>query len=173
MSHLLKSVEDGVMKIVAQRPDAMNALSREMMVACRKRWKRRRIARGRLRSGARRGTRLCAGGDVKSMAAGRDQEKPRDKVHDIRHRMQVSSFCTRWQADHCHGERCGRRRRSLDRARRRYALCRQERAHDHGVRQGRLLRRLRLGTTSCTSWWARPRRASSIHRRDPERRADR
>ena len=31
MSHLLKSVEDGVMKIVLNRPDAMNALSREMM----------------------------------------------------------------------------------------------------------------------------------------------
>ena len=31
MSHLLKSVEDGVLKIVLSRPEAMNALSREMM----------------------------------------------------------------------------------------------------------------------------------------------
>ena len=31
MSHLLKSVEDGVMKIVLNRPEAMNALSRDMM----------------------------------------------------------------------------------------------------------------------------------------------
>ena len=32
MSHLLKSVEDGVMKIVLNRPEAMNALSRDMMM---------------------------------------------------------------------------------------------------------------------------------------------
>ena len=31
MSHLLKSVEDGVMKIALNRPDAMNALNRDMM----------------------------------------------------------------------------------------------------------------------------------------------
>ena len=31
MSNLLKSVEDGVMKITLNRPDAMNALSRDMM----------------------------------------------------------------------------------------------------------------------------------------------
>ena len=31
MSHLLKSVEDGVMKIVLNRAEAMNALTREMM----------------------------------------------------------------------------------------------------------------------------------------------
>ena len=31
MSHLLKSVEDGVMKITLNRPDAMNALSRDML----------------------------------------------------------------------------------------------------------------------------------------------
>src|SRR5260370_6049476 len=36
---------------------------------------------------------FCAGGDVKSMAAGRDQEKTyEDKVHDIRIRMQVSEL---------------------------------------------------------------------------------
>ena len=31
MSFLLKTVEDGVMKIVLNRPDAMNALNRDMM----------------------------------------------------------------------------------------------------------------------------------------------
>ena len=31
MSHLLKSVEDGVMKITLNRPEAMNALSRDML----------------------------------------------------------------------------------------------------------------------------------------------
>jgi len=36
---------------------------------------------------------FCAGGDVKSMAAGRDQEKTyEDKVHDIRIRMRVSEL---------------------------------------------------------------------------------
>ena len=33
MSQLLKSVEDGVMKITLNRPDAMNALSRDMLNA--------------------------------------------------------------------------------------------------------------------------------------------
>ena len=31
MSYVLKTVEDGVMKIVLNRPDAMNALNRDMM----------------------------------------------------------------------------------------------------------------------------------------------
>ena len=36
---------------------------------------------------------FCAGGDVKSMAAGRDQDKTyEDKVHDIRIRMHVSEL---------------------------------------------------------------------------------
>jgi enoyl-CoA hydratase/carnithine racemase len=33
MPDLLKTVEDGVMKLTFNRPDAMNALSRDMMVA--------------------------------------------------------------------------------------------------------------------------------------------
>ena len=31
MSFVIKTVEDGVMKIVLNRPDAMNALNRDMM----------------------------------------------------------------------------------------------------------------------------------------------
>jgi 2-(1,2-epoxy-1,2-dihydrophenyl)acetyl-CoA isomerase len=95
MSHLLKSVEDGVMKITLNRPDAMNALSRDMMnglndalleaagsrdVGCV-------VVRG---AGDKA---FCAGGDVKSMAAGRDQDKTyEDKVHEIRIRMRVSEL---------------------------------------------------------------------------------
>ena len=45
MPDLLKSVEDGVMKLTFNRPDAMNALSRDMMGASPSRWKRRQ-ARG-------------------------------------------------------------------------------------------------------------------------------
>ena len=33
MPDMLKTVEDGVMKLTFNRPDAMNALSRDMMVA--------------------------------------------------------------------------------------------------------------------------------------------
>ena len=95
MSHLLKSVEDGVMKIVFNRPEAMNALSRDMMMglqdALTEAAGSRDIGCVVVRGAGDKA--FCAGGDVKSMAAGRDQEKTyEDKVHDIRMRMQVSEL---------------------------------------------------------------------------------
>ena len=95
MSHLLKSVEDGVMKITLNRPDAMNALSRDMMNgltdALNEAAGSRDIGCVVVRGAGDKA--FCAGGDVKSMAAGRDQDKTyEDKVHDIRIRMQVSEL---------------------------------------------------------------------------------
>ncbi len=95
MSHLLKSVEDGVMKIVLNRPEAMNALSRDMMAglqdALTEAAGSRDIGCVVVRGAGDKA--FCAGGDVKSMAAGRDQDKTyEDKVHDIRNRMQVSEL---------------------------------------------------------------------------------
>ena len=95
MSHLLKSVEDGVMKITLNRPDAMNALSRDMMNALSDALNEaagsRDIGCVVVRGAGDKA--FCAGGDVKSMAAGRDQDKTyEDKVHDIRIRMHVSEL---------------------------------------------------------------------------------
>ncbi len=95
MSHLLKSVEDGVMKITLNRPEAMNALSRDMMQgltdALNEAAGSRDVGCVVVRGAGDKA--FCAGGDVKSMAAGRDQDKTyEDKVHDIRIRMQVSEL---------------------------------------------------------------------------------
>jgi 2-(1,2-epoxy-1,2-dihydrophenyl)acetyl-CoA isomerase len=95
MPDLLKSVEDGVMKLTLNRPDAMNALSRdmlgEMVEALSEAAASRDIGCVVVRGAGDRA--FCAGGDVKSMAAGRDQSKTfEDKVHDIRDRMRVSEM---------------------------------------------------------------------------------
>ena len=95
MSQLLKSVEDGVMKITLNRPDAMNALSRDMLNsltdALNEAAGSRDIGCVVVRGAGDKA--FCAGGDVKSMAAGRDQDKTyEDKVHDIRIRMHVSEL---------------------------------------------------------------------------------
>jgi 2-(1,2-epoxy-1,2-dihydrophenyl)acetyl-CoA isomerase len=95
MPDLLKSVEDGVMKLTLNRPEAMNALSRdmlgEMVEALSEAAGSRDIGCVVVRGAGDRA--FCAGGDVKSMAAGRDQSKTfEDKVHDIRDRMRVSEM---------------------------------------------------------------------------------
>ena len=95
MPDLLKTVEDGVMKLTFNRPDAMNALSRDMMVAftdgLEEAASSREIGCVVVRGAGEKA--FCAGGDVKSMAAGRDQDKTyEDKVHDIRIRMKVSEL---------------------------------------------------------------------------------
>ena len=95
MSYVLKTVEDGVMKIVMNRPDAMNALNRDMMTGLNDALEEaagdRKIGCVVVRGAGEKA--FCAGGDVKSMAAGRDQDKTyEDKVHDIRIRMRVSEL---------------------------------------------------------------------------------
>ena len=95
MSFVLKTVEDGVMKIVLNRPDAMNALNRDMMSGLSDALESAAADRGVgcvvVRGAGEKA--FCAGGDVKSMAAGRDQDKTyEDKVHDIRDRMRVSEL---------------------------------------------------------------------------------
>src|SRR3954462_1718725 len=95
MPDLLKSVEDGVMKLTFNRPEAMNALSRDMMNAFSESLEEAASSRaiGCVVVRGQGEKAFCAGGDVKSMAAGRDQEKTyEDKVHDIRIRMQVSEL---------------------------------------------------------------------------------
>lgn len=95
MPDLLKSVEDGVMKLTFNRPEAMNALSRDMMTALGDSLEEaagsREIGCVVVRGAGDKA--FCAGGDVKSMAAGRDQDKTyEDKVHDLRERMRVSEL---------------------------------------------------------------------------------
>jgi enoyl-CoA hydratase/carnithine racemase len=76
MPDLLKSVEDGVMKLTFNRPDAMNALSRDMMTALSSSLEEAAGSRevGCLVVRGAGDKAFCAGGDVKSMAAGRDQD---------------------------------------------------------------------------------------------------
>jgi 2-(1,2-epoxy-1,2-dihydrophenyl)acetyl-CoA isomerase len=95
MSDLLKTIEDGVMKLVLNRPEAMNALSRDMMSGLHESLEEAASSRDIgcvvVRGAGDRA--FCAGGDVKSMAAGRDQDKSyEDKVHDLRQRMYVSEL---------------------------------------------------------------------------------
>src|SRR5258707_15867625 len=93
MSHVIKTVEDGVMKIVLNRADAMNALTREMMTGLTDALEEAAGDRGIgcvvVRGAGEKA--FCAGGDVKSMAAGRDQDKTHeDKVHDNPKLIEVS-----------------------------------------------------------------------------------
>ncbi|MBX9943988.1 MAG: enoyl-CoA hydratase [Reyranella sp.] len=95
MSHVIKTVEDGVMKIVLNRAEAMNALTREMMSGLDEALEEAAASRdvGCVVVRGAGDKAFCAGGDVKSMAAGRDNEKTyEDKVHDIRERMRVSEL---------------------------------------------------------------------------------
>ena len=72
MSFVIKTVEDGVMKIVLNRPEAMNALNRDMMSglsdALEEAAGNRDIGCVVVRGAGEKA--FCAGGDVKSMAAG-------------------------------------------------------------------------------------------------------
>ena len=94
MADMLESIVDGVAVLTLNRPDAMNALSREMLqllldaltgltaaedVGCI-------VLRG---AGNRA---FCAGGDVKTMAAGTllANMSREGKIHDLRRRMDVS-----------------------------------------------------------------------------------
>ena len=96
MSEFLRTIEDGVMRLVINRPDAMNALSTEIMegllnslgeaahdpkVGCV-------VVRGAGNKA------FCAGGDVKSMASGGRHAgwTTEQKIADLRSRMRVSEL---------------------------------------------------------------------------------
>jgi 2-(1,2-epoxy-1,2-dihydrophenyl)acetyl-CoA isomerase len=95
MSELLRTIEDGVMKLTFNRPDAFNALSKDIFAG--------------LMSGLDEAARdpaigcvvvrgagdkaFCAGGDVKSMAAGRNLDwTAEQKIADLRARMRIAEL---------------------------------------------------------------------------------
>ena len=70
---LIETLKDGVLTLTMNRPEARNALNLEMsdlMVAALQRAQLDPAVRAIVLTGA--GGAFCAGGDVKSMAAGRD-----------------------------------------------------------------------------------------------------
>jgi len=94
MSHLLKSVEDGVMKITLNRPDAMNALSRDMLNsltdALNEAAESREIGCVVVRGAGDKA--FCAGGDVKSMASRNSDQSHEEKVAHLRSIMKTSEI---------------------------------------------------------------------------------
>jgi 2-(1,2-epoxy-1,2-dihydrophenyl)acetyl-CoA isomerase len=92
---VLCEVRNHIAFLTLNRPAALNALSLGMIVELRS-MLGSHAADAQVHAVLIQGAgdkAFCAGGDVKSMAAGRDQDKTyEDKVHDIRIRMQVSEL---------------------------------------------------------------------------------
>ena len=96
MTHdLLETVEDGVALLTLNRPDRLNALSREMLDAMLEALPR--LAEDGnvgvvVLTGAGRG--FCAGGDVKAMAEGREAEGTtlEERAQALRSRMEVARW---------------------------------------------------------------------------------
>ena len=96
MPEFIRTLDDGVMRLVINRPDAMNALSRDIMQglsdaleeAARSSSVGCVVVRG---AGSKA---FCAGGDVKAMAAGgRNPETTTEmKITDLRARMRISEL---------------------------------------------------------------------------------
>ena len=90
--HLLDHVEEKVATITLNRPDALNAVTREMLKGLYE--KVERFAEDPdvgaiVLAGA--GRAFCSGGDVKSMASGKNEEEPLDvRAKTLRARMEVS-----------------------------------------------------------------------------------
>ncbi len=95
MSEFLRSIEDGVMKLTLNRPQAFNALSHEIVEGLQ----------SSLEDAARDPTigcvvmrgagekAFCAGGDVKAMAAGRNADWTTEmKIADLRAKMRISEL---------------------------------------------------------------------------------
>lgn len=87
--------EDAYAVITINRPDRYNSFRGrtvdELIHAFKHAWVDSRVAAVIFTGAGDKA--FCAGGDVKSMAAGRDQDKTyEDKVHDIRVRMRVSEL---------------------------------------------------------------------------------
>lgn len=90
-SDLIVAVEDGIATLTMNRPEALNALSWDMMdalIAALKRCADDDAVGCVVLTGAGRG--FCAGGDVKSMAAGRPAMSLEAKAYNLRERMEVS-----------------------------------------------------------------------------------
>jgi len=89
---LLERVEDGVLHLTLNRPDRLNALSWEMcdrLLRALERAASDRAVGAIVLSGA--GRAFCAGGDVKSMAAGPSAaETYEERTADLRRRMEAS-----------------------------------------------------------------------------------
>ena len=95
MSELLRSVEHGVLKLVLNRPDAYNAFSLEiidgMMSALEDAAKNPNIGCVVIRGAGDKA--FCAGGDVKSMAAGRNTDWTTEmKIADLRAKTRISEL---------------------------------------------------------------------------------
>ncbi|HEX2886522.1 enoyl-CoA hydratase/isomerase family protein, partial [Vineibacter terrae] len=94
MSELIETLEDGVLLLVMNRPEAMNALSSNMMDGLLKGLRRGaedpEVGCVVLRGAGDKA--FCAGGDVKAMAAGGRMQgaSHETKIADLRARMRVS-----------------------------------------------------------------------------------
>jgi len=90
--HLLEDLRDGVLTLTMNRPEARNALSLEMSSLMLDALRRASIdpaIRAVVLTGA--GGAFCAGGDVKSMAAGRDKQQGfEERVARLRERAEAS-----------------------------------------------------------------------------------
>lgn len=93
--HLLASLEDGVLTLTLNRPEARNAMSREMTATLAE-----QLADAELNSAVRcivltgAGKGFCAGGDVKGMAARGDGTLGDDTIDVAIHRQRVNQRAT-------------------------------------------------------------------------------
>ncbi len=96
MTEFMRTVEDGVMRLVINRPEAMNALSRDIMNGLSDALEEaaRTPAIGCVVVRGAGDKAFCAGGDVKAMAAGgRNADWTVEmKIADLRSRMRISEL---------------------------------------------------------------------------------
>ena len=89
---LFEKIEDGIATLTMNRPEARNALTRDMMTGLTEsltRLAKDKSVRAVVLTGA--GGAFCSGGDVKGFAANVDAKVDMDeKIHDLRERMEVS-----------------------------------------------------------------------------------
>ena len=93
--HLLASLEDGVLTLTLNRPEARNAMSGEMTAALAERLAEAELdpnVRCIVMTGAGKG--FCAGGDVKGMAARGDGTVGQNTIDGAIHRQRVNQRAT-------------------------------------------------------------------------------
>ena len=142
---LIETVSDGVATLTLNRPDRLNALSAPIMEALLEAVPR---LAGDSSIGAivltGAGRAFCAGGDVKRMAAETVAAQQRGgRRPAAQPDGNLAAAARDSQAHHRDGERAGGGRRTFHGARLRHAHRRSVGALRHGIREGRLLRRLR------------------------------